>query len=100
MVIWEAARGLNRRGATLVPLQRLHQPGFLRGGFLLPAPHGGVLAVGEQEVGVAAALAHAPLLQHQDLVGRSEEHTSELQSLMRNSYAVFCLQKKNTPKSK
>src|SRR3546814_5237371 len=28
------------------------------------------------------------------LDGRSEEHTSELQSLMRNSYAVFCLQKK------
>src|SRR3546814_8161621 len=28
--------------------------------------------------------------------GRSEEHTSELQSLMRNSYAVFCLQKKTT----
>src|SRR3546814_9105447 len=27
---------------------------------------------------------------------RSEEHTSELQSLMRNSYAVFCLTKKNT----
>src|SRR3546814_3037870 len=27
--------------------------------------------------------------------GRSEEHTSELQSLMRNSYAVFCLQTKN-----
>src|SRR3546814_983991 len=26
---------------------------------------------------------------------RSEEHTSELQSLMRNSYAVFCLKKKN-----
>src|SRR3546814_5738180 len=26
--------------------------------------------------------------------GRSEEHTSELQSLMRNSYAVFCLQNK------
>src|SRR3546814_9087359 len=29
-------------------------------------------------------------------VDRSEEHTSELQSLMRNSYAVFCLKKKNT----
>src|SRR3546814_7093624 len=28
---------------------------------------------------------------------RSEEHTSELQSLMRTSYAVFCLNKKNTP---
>src|SRR3546814_9690939 len=27
------------------------------------------------------------------LPGRSEEHTSELQSLMRNSYAVFCLKK-------
>src|SRR3546814_9722704 len=29
-------------------------------------------------------------------VGRSEEHTSELQSLMRISYAVFCLKKKKT----
>src|SRR3546814_3354766 len=29
-------------------------------------------------------------------VDRSEEHTSELQSLMRISYAVFCLKKKNT----
>src|SRR3546814_1582298 len=28
-------------------------------------------------------------------VARSEEHTSELQSLMRISYAVFCLKKKN-----
>src|SRR3546814_9684954 len=27
-------------------------------------------------------------------MGRSEEHTSELQSLMRSSYAVFCLKKK------
>src|SRR3546814_7928030 len=31
-----------------------------------------------------------------DGIDRSEEHTSELQSLMRISYAVFCLQKKNT----
>src|SRR3546814_5224399 len=31
-----------------------------------------------------------------DDVMRSEEHTSELQSLMRISYAVFCLKKKNT----
>src|SRR3546814_3935132 len=30
---------------------------------------------------------------------RSEEHTSELQSLMRISYAVFCLKKKKTQKS-
>src|SRR3546814_8072622 len=33
-------------------------------------------------------------------VKRSEEHTSELQSLMRISYAVFCLKKKNTQRSK
>src|SRR3546814_9868336 len=32
--------------------------------------------------------------------GRSEEHTSELQSLMRISYAVFCLKKKNNTKKK
>src|SRR3546814_5336297 len=31
---------------------------------------------------------------------RSEEHTSELQSLMRISYAVFCLQKKNKQKTR
>src|SRR3546814_5188318 len=30
---------------------------------------------------------------------RSEEHTSELQSLMRISYAVFCLKKKSTTKT-
>src|SRR3546814_4675268 len=33
---------------------------------------------------------------HADAVNRSEEHTSELQSLMRISYAVFCLKKKIT----
>src|SRR3546814_9553653 len=33
------------------------------------------------------------------LWARSEEHTSELQSLMRNSYAVFCLKKKNKTKT-
>src|SRR3546814_4257847 len=32
-------------------------------------------------------------------VNRSEEHTSELQSLMRSSYAVFCLKKKNNRKA-
>src|SRR3546814_1227231 len=37
------------------------------------------------------------LRHHAAAVGkRSEEHTSELQSLMRISYAVFCLKKKNT----
>src|SRR3546814_4004320 len=35
-----------------------------------------------------------------NLESRSEEHTSELKSLMRNSYAVFCLKKKNTQTTK
>src|SRR3546814_18543310 len=39
---------------------------------------------------------HGP--QRPAAVGRSEEHTSELQSLMRISYAVFCLKKKKTNK--
>src|SRR3546814_1192816 len=37
----------------------------------------------------------APPIRKRSCSGRSEEHTSELQSLMRNSYAVFCLKKKH-----
>src|SRR3546814_1072175 len=39
---------------------------------------------------------HFQQLDRAGLMMRSEEHTSELQSLMRSSYAVFCLKKKNT----
>src|SRR3546814_3494578 len=39
-------------------------------------------------------LLHIGLLHQPALLQRSEEHTSELQSLMRISYAVFCLKKK------
>src|SRR3546814_3909503 len=66
MPLVEADRGRDRRGLEGVHLPRLHQP----------------------RLRVAVAVARA---QH-----RSEEHTSELQSLMRISYAVFCLKKKNT----
>src|SRR3546814_2752689 len=38
------------------------------------------------------------VLEAGDEAARSEEHTSELQSLMRISYAVFCLKKKNKQK--
>src|SRR3546814_5901142 len=41
----------------------------------------------------------SPFREHQDIIAgdlRSEEHTSELQSLIRISYAVFCLKKKTT----
>src|SRR3546814_1665037 len=43
---------------------------------------------------VLRALYESPLKEFYQVV-RSEEHTSELQSLMRISYAVFCLKKKN-----
>src|SRR3546814_5944779 len=47
----------------------------------------------------AGACSIAPRQPRYPSPSRSEEHTSELQSLMRHSYAVFCLkQKKTTPK--
>src|SRR3546814_5220198 len=47
-----------------------------------------ILLVGLVGIGMAARWLTVPIV-------RSEEHTSELQSLMRISYAVFCLKKKN-----
>src|SRR3546814_1555351 len=55
------------------------------------AAHGVTAEQHGQEV-VRVAVVAGPAEQH----GRSEEHTSELQSLMRISYAVFCLKKKTT----
>src|SRR3546814_4789260 len=51
---------------------------------------------GDRAPCLPAAKGHEPA--GQTAIGgiRSEEHTSELQSLMRNSYAVFCLKKKQT----
>src|SRR3546814_1576383 len=62
-------------------------------GILDDRPGGAVLhrATGILELGLAEDLAAGLLGQ----LARSEEHTSELQSLMRISYAVFCLKKKN-----
>src|SRR3546814_10609570 len=56
---------------------------------------------GRREVGhgkLAWRALRAVLPAKEDFPYRSEEHTSELQSLMRISYAVFCLKKKNTTK--
>src|SRR3546814_2149124 len=44
--------------------------------------------------------ASCPIAVHERYEGRSEEHTSELQSLMRISYAVFCLNKNNITNTK
>src|SRR3546814_8246847 len=71
--------------------------------------HRAVVRVQQQHVVVPVFLPQVPLVvvlqreraahgvgvQERELEHRSEEHTSELQSLMRISYAVFCLKKKN-----
>src|SRR3546814_10626125 len=47
-----------------------------------------------RQVGMILQVASHPGVVHHNRNARSEEHTSELQSLMRISYAVFCLKKK------
>src|SRR3546814_2127310 len=54
------------------------------------------LAVGVQINPRLAAELSWVHMSHATLFSRSEEHTSELQSLMRISYAVFCLKKQTT----
>src|SRR3546814_10693849 len=53
----------------------------------------------DEEVTLEGIFSKVPMLiaTHCEDEKRSEEHTSELQSLMRISYAVFCLKKKNKP---
>src|SRR3546814_7435233 len=62
----------------------------------LPTVVDQVLTIG---VLIASIMTFRNLARHNEItVLRSEEHTSELQSLMRISYAVFCLKKKKTSK--
>src|SRR3546814_7542097 len=58
----------------------------------------GDFPVAERQCDRVLALPHMQYLS-EDQCGRSEEHTSELQSLMRISYAVFCLKNKPTHKN-
>src|SRR3546814_3200223 len=53
-------------------------------------------ALGDLYVNDAFSAAHRAHVSTEGLAYRSEEHTSELQSLMRISYSVFCLKKKTT----
>src|SRR3546814_2332209 len=59
----------------------------------LPSPRGAGGRNERKEEGISMTV-HTPI-EKLDPADRSEEHTSELQSLMRISYAVFCLKKKN-----
>src|SRR3546814_4685461 len=61
---------------------------------------GGLVEVRHVEADRAGVHRAVRVLRHHADHARSEEHTSELQSLMRISYAVFCLKKKNTTKDK
>src|SRR3546814_785598 len=71
-VVWVAARDIEIF-ADLVTSERFHE---------INRPTVEVIDTGPRRHGT-------------EILRRSEEHTSELQSLMRNSYAVFCLKKKN-----
>src|SRR3546814_9206395 len=62
------------------------------GGLHRPAPP--ALACANVHIRLVPAMSNPALR----VAGRSEEHTSELQSLMRISYAVFCLKKKKKHK--
>src|SRR3546814_2441743 len=64
------------------------QPGARRGGRTASRPDADGGRGGSRASAGACVMSAAPQ-------SRSEEHTSELQSLMRISYAVFCLKKKN-----
>src|SRR3546814_1629460 len=70
----------------LYPQPVAHQPERLGGGI--------EKGEGEHAIEPVHALRSPLPPSMQDDFGRSEEHTSELQSLMRISYAVFCLKKK------
>src|SRR3546814_6826585 len=87
------------RTDTLFPyttLFRSPQFDFARASILSEARHiaRGDIAAGFNPLSTRLAPAYAAAQSRFDWIGRSEEHTSELQSLMRISYAVFCLKKK------
>src|SRR3546814_6614536 len=89
------------RTDTLFPYTTLFRSALRVRAASLGAPGGSHLAAHPRSGGGHAGFwavqedSHAPEDQpSRARRGRSEEHTSELQSLMRISYAVFCLQKK------
>src|SRR3546814_6670622 len=90
------------RTDTLLPyttLLRSRHPGGLRR-FRHPRLHDGRAAPRPDAAGGQIDRPRRRLCRHHGAAAsrthRSEEHTSELQSLMRISFAVFCLKKKNT----
>src|SRR3546814_5056555 len=83
-----AGDGAGPQHAGLVMAAGLDRPDERGAGRCLSLRRGGISRRGSLFPGGAAVARPVQL-------DRSEEHTSELQSLMRISYAVFCLKKKN-----
>src|SRR3546814_6587509 len=82
-------------GASPVPFAICGLPPERRTGFAAFAGFPGVLPA-IVLTPTEKALPRRGQERHEGAIARSEEHTSELQSLMRISYAVFCLKKKKT----
>src|SRR3546814_1818425 len=87
----------DRNGRTLSGKLTLKQPGKIRFEYQKNVP---LLIVGDGKsltmIDYEVSQVQRWPIRNSPLGARSEEHTSELQSLMRISYAVFCLNKKNT----
>src|SRR3546814_1744435 len=66
--------------------------------YIIPIFLKGLTLYGENGNALSRNGSGGVVLGRENITRRSEEHTSELQSLMRISYAVFCLKKKNTTK--
>src|SRR3546814_1998330 len=92
------------RTDTLFPYTTLFRSALHQGEAVVDAPAGALGEAGDD--GEAVRLRerlqrpHLRPLRRLGQIARSEEHTSELQSLMRISYAVFCLKKKKQHTSK
>src|SRR3546814_3886146 len=85
--VWHSERtGLDAPAGAEILIEGVIHPGDTA----LEGPFG-------DHTGYYNAADHFPVLSIERM--RSEEHTSELQSLMRISYAVFCLKKKKTKKN-
>src|SRR3546814_10502968 len=88
-IVWLIALGSGTSGGVLAPLLILGGAAGSLIGLMLPGGSGFWAMIGM--AGIMSGAMRAPMTG----ALRSEEHTSELQSLMRISYAVFCLKKKN-----
>src|SRR3546814_1502429 len=91
--LFRAGTGLDHQQVTSIQhLVAAAVPGLKPAMVAIVDDKGTLLARGTEEGLLSQTSTRA-----QEMRIRSEEHTSELQSLMRISYAVFCLKKKITP---